>query len=95
MWLFCAFLSVLFTVLSLFLAVKKKKVAQWVSFCALSFTAITVLLEYKLVVDWVCRADWTALQDVTPGMFSILARYVTIQILLNAIALGIRKGSAR
>ncbi|MDY3225923.1 MAG: hypothetical protein SOW84_08680 [Candidatus Faecousia sp.] len=91
MWMLCGALSVFFTGITLYLTLREKNGADWASVCSLSFTAITLLLEYKMAVDWVCREDWTALLDVMPTMFSVLAGYVIIQILLNAIALGIRR----
>lgn len=96
MWLFCAFLSLLFTALNLFFTVKKQKAAQWASLCALSFTAITVLLEYRLAADWVCREDWAALLDVVPFMNSALTGYVVILIGANVLMMLLqnKKGSA-
>lgn len=91
MWMLCGALSVFFTGITLYSTLREKNGADWASVCSLSFTAITLLLEYKMAVDWVCREDWTALLDVMPTMFSVLAGYVIIQILLNAIALGIRR----
>lgn len=91
MWMLCGAVSLFFTVLTLALTLSKKNWADWASICALSFTAITLLLEYKMAMEWVCRGDWAALSDVLPTMFTILAGYVILQILLNAIALGIRR----
>ena len=91
MWLICGAVSLFFTVLTLILTFRGKNGGDWASICALSFTAITLLLEYKMAVVWVCREDWAALADVLPTMFTTLAGYVILQILLNAIALGIRR----
>ena len=89
MWVLSGFLSVLFTVITLSLTARKRNGACWASLCALSFTAVTLLLEYKLVLNWVLKEDWAALMDVVPTMFTILTGYVLIQILLNAAALGL------
>ena len=91
MWLLCGAASLIFTVLTLILTFRGKDGGDWAAICALSFTAITLLLEYKMAVEWVCREDWTALSDVLPTMFTSLTGYVILQILLNAIALGIRR----
>ena len=90
MWLLCGAVSVFFTALTLILTFRGKNDGDWASICALSFTAVTLLLEYKMVMDWVSRKDWAALADVLPTMFTALTGYVILQILLNAIALGIR-----
>lgn len=91
MWLICGAVSLFFTVLTLILTFRGKNGGDWASICALFFTAVTLLLEYKMAMEWVCREDWTALSDVLPTMFTTLAGYVILQILLNAIALGIRR----
>lgn len=91
MWLICGAVSLFFTVLTLILTFRGKNGGDWASICALSFTAVTLLLEYKMAMEWVCREDWTALSDVLPTMFTTLAGYIILQILLNAIALGIRQ----
>ena len=91
MWLICGAVSLIFTVLTLILPFRGKDGGDWASICALSFTAITLLLEYKMAVEWVCREDWTALADVLPTMFTSLTGYVILQILLHALALGIRR----
>lgn len=91
MWLICGAVSLFFTVLTLILTFRGKNGGDWASICALSFTTVTLLLEYKMAMEWVCREDWTALSDVLPTMFTVLAGYVILQILLNAVALGIRR----
>ena len=91
MWLLCGAVSLTFTVLTLILTFHGKNDGDWAAICALSFTAITLLLEYKMAMEWVCREDWAALADVLPTMFASLTGYVILQILLNAIALGIRR----
>lgn len=91
MWMFCGAVSLSFTVVTWILTLRRKNGADWASICALSFTAITLLLVYKMAVDWVCQEDWAALLDVLPTMFTIVTGYVILQILMNAIALGIRR----
>lgn len=91
MWLLCGAISGFLTILTLILTLRRKNGADWTSISALSFTAITLLFLLKMDVHWVCREDWTALIDVLPTMFPYAAGFVTIQILLNALALGIRR----
>ena len=91
MWLLCGAISGFLTILTLILTLRRENGADWASISALSFTAITLLFLLKLDVDRVCREDWTALMDVLPTMFQCAAGFVTIQILRNALALGIRR----
>ena len=91
MWLLCGGISGFFTILTLILTIRRRNGADWASIRALSFTAITLLLLIKMGVFWVCQGDWTALMDVLPTMFPGVSGFVTIQILLNALALGIRR----
>ena len=91
MWLICGAVSLFFTVLTLILTFRGKNGGDWASICALSFTAVTLLLEYKMAMEWVCREDWTALADVLPTMFTALTGYIILQILLNAISLAVRR----
>ena len=62
---------------------------MWMLCGALSIFFTGITLYFTL-----CRkngADWAALLDVLAPMFPVLAGYVTVQILLNALALGIRR----
>lgn len=83
MWMICAGLSVVFCIIAWIMVIKKSSQAAWASACALSFTAITLLMEYRMVMNWVNNADWAALMDVVPSMFSMLCGYVIIMILAN------------
>lgn len=87
MWIVCGFLSVIFTILNWIFARKNNKKSYWAALCAVSFTALTVLMEYRLVLNWVNNEDWAALMDVVPSMFGILVVYVAILIFVNALAL--------
>lgn len=83
--------SLFFTVTAIFQTATRKKGSEWSSICALSFTAITLLLQYKVVMNWVRFEVWAALMDVIPTVFKLLSGYVIIQLLLTAVALGIRR----
>lgn len=83
MWIICSGLSAVFCVIAWIMAIKKNNKAVWASVCSLSFTAITLLMEYRLVLNWVNNEDWSALMDVVPSMFPVLFGYVIIMILAN------------
>lgn len=51
MWLICGAVSLFFTVLTLILTFRGKNGGDWASICALSFTAVTLLLEYKMAME--------------------------------------------
>lgn len=83
MWFVCAGLSLVFCVIAWIMAIKKSNQAVWASGCSLSFVAITILMQYRMVMNWVNNEDWTALMDVVPSMFTVLCGYVIIMILAN------------
>lgn len=49
----------------------------------LSFTALTLVAEYRMVSEWVEAEDWSALLDVVPTMETALWILTIISILLN------------
>ena len=46
--------------------------------------AITLLMEYRMVLNWVNKEDWTAMLDVVLSMFTVLCGYVILLIFANA-----------
>ena len=86
MWIICGALSAIFCVIAFIMVKKKNRIAYWAS-----GSSLTLLMEYKMVVDWVNREDWSALLDVAPHMFSLLTGYVVIMLLLNAVVIGLTK----
>ena len=84
MWIATGIMSVVFCVAAWGMAAKKNVKANWASGCSLAFVAVTLLMEYRMVVDWVNKEDWGALMDVVPSMFPILCGYVVIMLLANA-----------
>lgn len=46
---------------------------------------ISLLLEYKMVLDWINKSDWSAMLDVVPTMFFLLCIYVVVMILVNVL----------
>ncbi len=85
MWLACGIISVLFCVMAWIMVWKKSIMACWASACSLAFVTLTLLMEYKMFLDWVHKEDWAALLDVVPSMFSILVGYVIVMFLANII----------
>lgn len=85
MWIITGIASILFCVIAIGMVVKKKQKAGLASICSLSFVAITLLMQYQLVLKWVNKEDWSALMDVVPSMFMVLCGYVIIMILVNVM----------
>lgn len=85
--LICFAVSILFCVIAWVMAMKKSKKSHWASVCSLSFAVITLLMEYRAVLEWVNREDWTALMDVVPSTFPMLCGYVVLMLLANGILL--------
>ena len=42
-------------------------------------------MEYRQILDWVNKEDWSALLDVVPFMFLPLGIYVVVMLLPNAL----------
>ena len=92
MWIICGILSVIFCIIGWIMVSKKKKNTACVfSACSLAFVSLTLLMEYRIVLDWVNTEDWTSLMDVVPSMFSILTGYVIVMFLANAILIGMTR----
>lgn len=92
MWIICGILSVIFCVIGWIMVAKKKKNTVCVfSACSLAFVSLTLLMEYRMVLDWVNKEDWISLLDVVPSMFSILAGYVIVMFLANAVLIGMAR----
>ena len=72
MWLFCMGLSVVLTMVAVVLVLRKRDKAIWASVSSLVFVIVSLLLEYKMVLDWVNKSDWAAMLDVVPTMFVML-----------------------
>lgn len=85
--LLCFLVSIVFCIISWIMTLKKNKKAYWASVCSLSFVSITLLMEYRAVLEWIHKEDWAALMDVVPSTFSMLSGYVILMILANGILL--------
>lgn len=91
MWIATGIMSVIFCAAAWGMAAKKNAKANWASGCSLAFVAITLLLQYRMVLEWVNKEDWSALIDVVPSIFTILYGYVIIMILANARVIAVNR----
>lgn len=85
MWFLCGLISVVLCLAGWVLNAKKSSKALWVSISSLAFVSITLLMEYREIMDWVNKEDWGALTDVVPSMFTILTGYVIIMLFANIL----------
>lgn len=85
MWLLCMGLSVVLTIVAFVLVLKKRDKAMWASVSSLVFVIVSLLLEYKMVLDWVNKSDWTAMLDVVPTMFVMLCIYAVVIVFINVL----------
>ena len=49
----------------------------------LSFTALALVTEHSMILNWVQLEDWVALLDVVPTMTTVLWILTVMSILLN------------
>lgn len=92
MWLIVGLIAIVATFINLYMYTTGKdyKLAMAMG---LSFTALTLCAEYSLVSKWVEVKDWSALEDVVPGMKRALWFLTIVSILLNIAPLLLeRKG---
>lgn len=82
MWIIFGVIAIIVTFINLYRysAGKDYRLAMAMG---LSFTALTLCAEYRLVSDWVQVEDWSALMDVVPGMERALWLLTIASILLN------------
>lgn len=85
MWLFCMGLSVVLTMVAFVLVLRKRDKAVWASVSSLVFVIVSLLLEYKMVLDWVNKSDWAAMLDVVPTMFAVLCVYAVVIVFINVL----------
>lgn len=85
MWLLCMGLSVVLTIVAFVLVLKKRDKAIWASVSSLVFVIASLLFEYKMVLDWVNKNDWTAMLDVVPTMFAVLCIYAVVIVFINVL----------
>ena len=86
MWMICGAFSVIFCIAGFCCAATKKKtMAYWAPACSLAFVSLTLLMEYRQVLNWVNKEDWSALLDVVPFMFLPLSIYVAVMLFTNVL----------
>ncbi|KKE79437.1 hypothetical protein DTX80_03145 [Bacilli bacterium] len=82
MWIILGVIAIIATFINLYMygTGKDYKLAMALG---LSFTALTLVAEYRMVSDWVKVEDWSALLDVVPTMETALWFLTILSILLN------------
>lgn len=85
MWILFGIVSVVFCVIGWIMTVRQSPRAPWAAACSLTFVSLTLLMEYKMVLNWVNKGDWSALLDVVPSMFPLLTGYIIVMILANIV----------
>ena len=95
MWIICGTASVILCISGWILSAKKNPKAVWASVCSLGFVSITLLMEYRMVLEWVNKEDWAALLDVVPYMFYVLAGYAIIMLAANVAAMVVIRKKAK
>lgn len=83
MWMICGILSVILCIVGWIMRFRRNEKSVWVSVSSLAFVSLTLLMEYRMVAQWVNKSDWIALLDVVPSMFPILTGYVIVMLLAN------------
>ncbi len=84
-------ISVVFCVIGWIMTVRQSPRAPWAVACSLAFVSLTLLMEYKMVLNWVNKEDWSALLDVVPSMFPMLTGYVNVMIVANILTIVVKK----
>ena len=82
MWVVLGLIAIVATLINLYMY-KTGKDYRLAMAVGLSFTALTLVAEYRLVSNWVKVEDWSALLDVVPGMEKALWFLTIASILLN------------
>ena len=58
MWIVTGIMSMIFCIIGWGMASKRNKIADWASVGSLSFVAVTLLMEYRMILNWVNKEDW-------------------------------------
>ena len=75
------------------LDIKENDRAVLSAVCSLAFVIATLLVQYKMALNWVNKKDWTALMDVMPSTLVILCVYAIVLILANVITIADKKNN--
>ncbi len=87
MWIICVAISIIFCIGGWILKIKESNMAVLSAVCSLAFVIATLLVQYKMALNWVNKKDWTALMDVMPSTFIILCMYAVVLILANVVTI--------
>lgn len=84
MWIVLGIIAIIATCINLFMYATGKdyKLAMAIG---LSFTALTLVAQYRMVANWVKVEDFSALSDVVPTVETYLWILTIISIVLNII----------
>lgn len=85
MWIICGIVSVAFCLLAWIMAAKKNHKASWAAVCSLALVSLTILMEYRMVLNWIVKEDWSAVLDAVPSMLPVLTGYVIVMFLANIV----------
>ena len=89
MWIASIIISIIFCLTAWNLSVNKSKKTYLASFGSIAI--ITLFMEYRMVLNWVNKEDWSALLDVMPSMFKVLGVYVIVIMAANIIPIAIMR----
>lgn len=79
--------SIILGIVNIFVSLRgKKNTAIKLLVIGLVCGMLTLLSQYGLVDYWVGKSDWSALSDVTPGMYNVLTIAVLLVEALNVAA---------
>ncbi len=53
MWIVCGIISIIFCIMAWIWTINKNKKAILFSMCSLSFVTSTLIMEYRMVLNWV------------------------------------------
>lgn len=86
MWIILGIVAIIATFINIY-QYRVGKNYQLAMAMALSFTALTLVAEYRMVSNWVKAEDWAALLDVVPAMETTLWILTLVSLLLNLLPL--------
>ena len=90
MWIICGAISIIFCIGGWILKIKESVLS---AVCSLAFAIATLLVQYKMALNWVNKKDWTALMDIMPSTLVILCVYAVVLILANVITIADKKNN--
>ena len=93
MWIICGTISIIFCIGGWILKIKESDRAVLSAVCSLAFAIATLLVQYKMALNWVNKKDWTALMDIMPSTLVILCVYAVVLILANVITIADKKNN--